>query len=410
MTFQGGYTQFLELQAQKENERVQLLNRLQNSYRREDAWMKQGIKARGTRSKKRVENYENVKNDIKKLKEQAKKELTLNIEKTNRRNKKLVEAKEINFSYKADENLLKNISFSIYRKDKIGIIGPNGVGKSTLLKIISGDISNFEGILKKSPELTIRFFSQMRTDLPLESSPFELLGDGTDQVSLGENKTMHVVSYFKKFLFHEDEIHRPIKTFSGGERNRLQLALNLKLPADIWIFDEPTNDLDLETLLILEKTLSDFKGPIIVISHDRAFLKNCTNRLFLLGHNGIEVFEGGYEQAEAYLEALALEKSLDEENVGEKKLNSKQNQKSKVLKDTKTTNPQEIKNLEDEISETEKLIEKIDQIMNQLGGLQSSDETVLKLSQLSEKKEKEEENLLNLYELLETKNIIKNKH
>lgn len=398
-SFDGSYTDFLELQAQQEQERIKLLNRLKNSFRREDAWMKQGIKARGTRSKKRVENFEQLKKDIKGVKENARRELSLLVSNTQKKSKVLVDVKDLTFSYnpKSEDSLFHGINFDVYRGNKIGLIGKNGTGKTTLLKLIEGQLKPQTGTIKRAPELKVCLFSQMRDELPLEKSPYEILGDGTDQVSLPNGGTQHVMSYFKSFLFEGGEIHRPLSTFSGGERNRLQLALNLKKPADIWIFDEPTNDLDLETQLILEKTLEEFKGSVILISHDRAFLKNVTNRLFVLENGEIEVFEGGYEQAETYLEAKALEEEMRQVEAEDR---------PKTLTEAppvaiKKANPQLVGKLEEKITETEAVIEKIDALINELGAIQSSQETVEKLAQLSLKKEEKEEQLLELYERLE---------
>lgn len=397
-SFEGNYTDFLEQQAQREKERLQLLNRLKNSFRREDAWMKQGIKARGTRSKKRVENFNELKDSIRTVKEGARRELELNIDQSNKKSKVILEAKALGFSYPEKGPLFEDLNFSIYRGNKVGLIGENGAGKTTLLKVLSGDLKEFAGEIKTSPDLKVCLFSQQRDELPLEKSPYELLGDGSDQVSLADGKTQHVMSYFKSFLFNGDEIHRPLRTFSGGERNRLQLALNLKKSADIWIFDEPTNDLDLETLLILEKTLETFKGSIIIISHDRAFLKNTTNRLFVLEKGILEVFEGGYDQAETYLEAMALEKELD---LQAEELQIKTTEKAPQPDDAPKVNKYDIGDIQKSIDEVEALIGKIDNVMKDLGLLQSSAETADKLAQLSLKKSEKEEELMELYEKLE---------
>lgn len=397
-TFNGSYTDFLAEQAQKEKDRLKLLDRLKNSFRREDAWMKQGIKARGTRSKKRVENFEDIKKNIQKIKEGARRELDLSLQESNKKSKVIFEVKDLTFGYSPDELLFKSLNFSIYRGNKVGLVGDNGTGKTTLLKILDGQFPPLEGTIKKAPELKICFFSQQRQELPLEKSPYEILGDGSDQVSLPGGKVQHVMSYFKSFLFNGEEIHRPLRTFSGGERNRLQLALNLKQDADIWIFDEPTNDLDLETLLILEKTLDQFKGSVILISHDRAFLKNTTNRLFLLEDKSIEVFEGGYEQAETYLEAKALEKEVEDLQY-----NQAPHQKRETLTTPAPKKERgDQKALQEKIEEVEALIDKIDHLMNELGALQSAPETIEKLAQLSEKKTQKEEELLDLYELLDS--------
>ncbi len=403
-TFNGSYTDFLAEQALKEKERLKILDRLQNSFRREDAWMKQGIKARGTRSKKRVEGFENLKKDIQKIKEGARRELELSLQDSQKKSKVIFEVKNLSFGYSAKDILFHHLNFSIYRGNKVGLVGDNGTGKTTLLKVLSGQLPPLEGEIKKAPELKICFFSQQRKELPLEKSPYEILGEGSDQVSLPDGRVQHVMSYFKSFLFNGDEIHRPLKTFSGGERNRLQLALNLKEDADIWIFDEPTNDLDLETLLILERTLDQFKGSVILISHDRAFLKNTTNRLFLLEEKKIEVFEGGYEQAETYLEAKALEREMREMQWQENEYqNSTKNEpeasSSSPQSNTKSVNQSE---LTKKIEETESLIDKIDNLMNELGALQSEPETIEKLAQLSQKKLEKEEELLVLYEQLDS--------
>ena len=405
ISFKGGYRDFLELEAQREQDRLSQLNKLQNSFRREDAWMKQGIKARGTRSKKRVEGFHDVKKKISELKGQAKRTLMLNVSEGNKKSKQLVDIKDLSFGY-PNKDLFHHLSFSVYRGNKIGILGDNGVGKSTLIKILSGEINEYSGQIKRAPDIKIKVFTQQRAELPLDKTPFEILGDGTDQVSLPNGGTQHVISYFKKFLFSGDEVHRPLHTFSGGERNRLQLALNLKDAADIWVFDEPTNDLDLETLDILEKTLQEFGGCILVISHDRSFLKNITNRLLLIENQQIEVFEGGYDQAEEYLEVKALEDQLLKESIIEDT-----ETKSPLINDSQPAIQQEVKKkkklnfspaeLETKISETEALIEKIDALMNELAIHQESSEGVEKLAQLSEKKEEKEEFLLELYEALE---------
>ncbi len=397
-SFKGGYRDFLELEAQREQDRLSQLNKLQNSFRREDAWMKQGIKARGTRSKKRVEGFHDIKKKISDLKGQAKRNLLLNVSEGNKKSKQLIDVKDLTFSYPG-KDIFNHLNFSIYKGNKIGILGDNGVGKSTLIKILSGEITQFDGTVKKAPEIVVKVFTQQRDELPLDKTPFDILGDGTDQVSLPGGGTQHVISYFKKFLFNGDEVHRPLHTFSGGERNRLQLALNLKSAADVWVFDEPTNDLDLETLDILEKTLEEFKGCIIVISHDRSFLKNVTNRLLLIENQQLEVFEGGYEQVEEYLEAKALEDKLLKELADP---NKEKEDKTEILQEQpkakKKWGPAEA---ESKISETEEIIDKIDAIMNELALHQQTDEAIQKLAQLAQKKLEKEELLLELYEALE---------
>lgn len=398
ISFKGGYRDFLTLEAQREQDRLSQLNKLQNSFRREDAWMKQGIKARGTRSKKRVEGFNDIRGKISDLKGQAKRNLMLQVSEGNKKSKQLIDVKDLSFSY-PNKDIFHHLNFSIYRGNKIGILGGNGVGKSTLIKIISGEINEYLGVIKKAPEVVIKVFTQQRDELDLEKTPFEILGDGADQVSLPNGGSEHVISYFKKFLFNGDEIHRPLRTFSGGERNRLQLALNLKSAADVWIFDEPTNDLDLETLDILEKTLKDFKGCILVISHDRSFLKNVTNRLLLIENQQLEIFEGGYDQAEEYLEVKALEDQLKKQSLDH---TSSVDDMSLPHSSSQTNNKLNAVELEKTIKETEELIDKIDALMNELALHQENAQGLEKLAQLSDKKMEKEELLLNLYAQFES--------
>jgi ATP-binding cassette subfamily F protein uup len=394
-TFKGGYEDYLALQAQREEERLSLLNKLKNSFRREDAWMKQGIKARGTRSKKRVEQFNDIKGKIKNIKAEARSKLELSVSASNRKTKILLDAKEMSFSYteSSDDNLFNKLNFNLFRGNKIGLIGDNGVGKTTIIKLIEGELTPTEGTVKRADELKVKVFHQDRKDIPLDKTPFELLGEGTDQVALPDGRTQHVHSYFKQFLFNLEEINRPISTFSGGERNRLQLALNLREDADVWIFDEPTNDLDLESLAILEKALFDFKGSLILISHDRAFLKHVTNRVFLLSKSGMEVFEGGYDQIESYLDVVALEKDLEKEIAKEKGLTQKAPVKANAT-ETTTTNYE----LTKQIQEKEDVIDKISNLIQELGLHQSTKESAEKITQLSQKLVILEEELLELYE------------
>ena len=156
----------------------------------------------------------------------------------------------------------------------------------------------------------VQYFSQKRDELEVNSTPYLVLGDGSDFVDLPDGSKRHVFSYFESFLFLRDDIHRPLKTFSGGEKSRLQLALNLTRVGDILIFDEPTNDLDLETIQILEEKLGAFQGAVILISHDRTFLSTVTNKVWLLEDGKLQNFEGGYEQVAPYLDALEIEKDL----------------------------------------------------------------------------------------------------
>ncbi len=310
--FDGSYTDYLAYLERSEQAKMSLLNKLKNNLEREQAWMRQGIKARGTRSKKRVENFLDLKDRVSTIKSEAKKTLDLSLQKSNRQTKVLVSFTDLYFEYSKAKTLFEDISGEIHKGNKIGLLGQNGVGKTTLLKLIKGDLHPTGGKMKTAENLQIQYFSQKRDELDIDTTPYQLLGDGNDFVALPDGSKKHVISYFESFLFERDDINRPLKTFSGGEKSRLQLALNLTKPGDILIFDEPTNDLDLETIQILEEKLAEFPGAVILISHDRAFLSTVTNKVWLIDEKKLQNFEGGYDQVSPYLEALEIEKELKE--------------------------------------------------------------------------------------------------
>jgi len=402
-TFEGSYPQYLEFLAQEEESRKKSLIKLQNSMRRETAWMRQGIKARGTRSKKRVENYHELKGSISNLKSQAKKDLDISIHETGRKTRCLVQFKDVHFSY--DQNaLFKNINFSLYKGDKVGLIGANGVGKSTLIHLIRETVVANSGTIKKPDDLQIQYFSQKREELELEKTPYEILGQGSDHVTLPNGAQRHVAGYFDSFLFNKDELHRPLKTFSGGEKNRLQMALNLLKPADLWIFDEPTNDLDLESLQILEDKLTEFQGSIILISHDRTFLSNITNKVWLIQNQSMESFTAGYEHAEAYIDALTLENIIIHSEEADQEDETSVINEAVVEQNTEKLNNQEkerLKGLPQEVEALEKNIETISSYLETFD-LSSMDEEMSKnYGQFTKKLEDIEEELMSLYEEIE---------
>ena len=313
--FDGSYTDYLDFLEKSEHAKMSLLNKLKNNLEREQAWMRQGVKARRTRSKKRVEDFLDLKEKVSNIKSEAKRTMDLTLQKSGRQTKVLASFNDLFFQYSPEKILFEGIAGEIHKGNKIGLLGSNGVGKTTLLKLIKGDVLPTSGKLKTAENLQIQYFSQKRDELDIDMTPYQLLGDGNDFVALPDGTKKHVHSYFESFLFGRDDIHRPLKTFSGGEKSRLQLAFNLTKPGDILIFDEPTNDLDLETIQILEEKLGEFTGAVIVISHDRAFLSTVTNKVWLIDEHKLQNFEGGYEQVSPYLDAIELERELKDSSA-----------------------------------------------------------------------------------------------
>ncbi|OUR98555.1 hypothetical protein A9Q84_03845 [Halobacteriovorax marinus] len=405
-TFKGSYIDYLDFLQEEEQARTKLLGRLKNSLSREQAWMRQGIKARGTRSKKRVEGFHDLKSKISEVKGAARRELDLNLSSSQRKTKSLIEFKNLGFSF-PDKEIFKDVNLNLYKGDRVGLIGKNGSGKTTLVKVILEELIKTNGELKKADNLVIQYFSQKRDELNEAMTPFDLLGDGNDQISLPGGQSKHVAAYFESFLFSKDDLNRPIKTLSGGEKSRLQLAKNLTKSADVWIFDEPTNDLDLETLQILEDTLVNFKGSLVLISHDRSFLSNVTNKTWVLEGQAVEEFVGGYAQTESYLEALALEHILKEQESEELKEMTPETTEVVIPEKTQT---QKLSNSEKKrldsipslIEEKEAQIENIDKLMLKFNFSNMDEDTSKLYSDLALKKERFEEELMEIYEEFET--------
>ena len=399
--FNGSYTDYLSFLEREESSKLRLLDKLKNNLEREQAWMRQGIKARGTRSKKRVENFLDLKSRVSTIKSEAKKNLDLTLQKSGRQTKVLVSFSDLSFQYPDQAPLFENISGEIHKGNKIGLLGKNGVGKTTLLKLIKSDIFPVSGVMKTADNLQIQYFSQKRDELEIDMTPHQLLGDGSDFVNLPDGSKKHVSSYFESFLFHRDDIHRPLKTFSGGEKSRLQLALNLTKSGDILIFDEPTNDLDLETIGILEEKLSEFQGAVILISHDRAFLSTVTNKVWLIENKKLQNFEGGYEQVAPYLEALDLEREMAEDNIDSQ---NGTNAPLSPVKEVIKLNNKEKKRLEtiyDDIESTEGKLKIIEEKIANLDFSKLADPKNQELKILTDAQTVLEERLLALYEELE---------
>lgn len=357
-SYSGTYLDYLEYLEARDKELAKNLDKLENKHRRELAWMRQGIKARGTRSKKRVEGYENIKSEISELKSKSKKVVNLSLTHSGRKSKQLIEIKDGSFSYQ-EKNIFTDLNVGVFKNDKIALIGENGAGKTTLINILQNKIKLNSGVYNALDQLKIVVFDQKRESLNPDKTPFEVVGDGQDFVHFDDGRKKHVMSYLENFLFSRDQINRPIHTLSGGEKNRLQLAIFMKQSADLWIFDEPTNDLDIETIEILESELSSYKSAVIIIGHDRAFLDNVCQTTWLVHNRTIEIFEGGYSQVAPYLEALELEKSnktplhkeeKTQEKISTVKMNNKEKERWKVIEKEIAKQEEKINHLTEEIA------------------------------------------------------------
>jgi ATP-binding cassette subfamily F protein uup len=262
----------------------------------EEAWIREGIKARRTRNEGRVRALEAMREEFAaRRKHQGK--AKLNVVEAEKSGKIVVEARDINFIFEGDPEqtpIVEGFSALIQRGDKIGLIGGNGSGKTTLIKLLQGELAPSTGKIKIGTNLNIAYFDQYRSALNEEKTVQDNVSGGRDMIDVG-GKSRHVVSYLRDFLFAPERCRQPVKVLSGGERNRLLLAKLFTQPSNMLILDEPTNDLDIDTLDLLEELLIDYKGTIILVSHDRAFINNVvTSTLAFEGNGAFNSYVGGY--------------------------------------------------------------------------------------------------------------------
>jgi ATP-binding cassette subfamily F protein uup len=259
----------------------------------EEVWIRQGIKARRTRNEGRVRALKALREERSQRREK-KGQVNMAVSEQERSGKRVIEVHNISYSY-GDQPIVKNFSTLITRGDRIAILGPNGVGKSTLLKLLLGQLKPDEGYVEMGTKLEIAYFDQLRSELDLKKSVRDNLAEGTDKVVVA-GKEKHVMSYLSDFLFSPQRANSPVSTLSGGERNRLMLAKLFAKPFNLLVMDEPTNDLDVETLELLEELLIEYKGTLILVSHDRAFVDNVvTGTLVFEGNATVNEYVGGYE-------------------------------------------------------------------------------------------------------------------
>lgn len=260
----------------------------------EEVWIRQGIKARRTRNEGRVRA-------LKKLREERSARLertgkaNFNFEEAAKSGKLVASLEQVNLSY-GDKSVIKNFTLDVQRGDRIGLIGPNGAGKSSLLKLILGESVPDSGKLTLGTKVEVAYFDQLRGQLDQEKTVIDNIAGGREVIEIN-GKSRHIISYLSDFLFAPERARTPVKALSGGECNRVLLAKLFSIPANVLVLDEPTNDLDVETLELLEEILLEFKGTVLLVSHDRAFLDNVvTSSLVFEGNGVISPYVGGYKE------------------------------------------------------------------------------------------------------------------
>lgn len=259
----------------------------------EEAWIRQGIKARRTRNEGRVRALKKMREERRQRRErQGQARMTL--QQADRSGKLVVALENAGFSY-GETPVFNSLSTTILRGDKVGVIGPNGAGKTTLLRLLLGELEPTSGTVRFGTRQQVCYFDQMRGQLDLEKTVLDNIGNGTDFVDVNGVRR-HVIGYLQDFLFSPERARTPVKVLSGGERNRLLLARLFTQPANLLVLDEPTNDLDMDTLDLLEQLLVSYDGTLLLVSHDRAFLNNVvTSSLVFEGEGSVVDYAGGYD-------------------------------------------------------------------------------------------------------------------
>jgi len=293
VSFAATYDRYLDLKekALEEEDRQNAL--FDKRLKQEEAWIRQGIKARRTRNMGRVRALKAMREERQQRRERGG-TASFSVEDAARSGKLVVEASDAGFAYPDGTAVIRDMNMTVLRGDKIGLVGENGTGKTTLVRLMLGDLKPTDGRVRLGTNLQIAYFDQLRGELDLERNALDNLSEGREFIEInGQSK--HVLGYLQEFLFSPERARSPVRVFSGGERARLLLAKLFSKPANILVLDEPTNDLDVETLELLESRLVEFAGTVIVISHDREFLDNvATDTVFLDGSGRVAEFVGGY--------------------------------------------------------------------------------------------------------------------
>ncbi len=288
----GDYQRYLQLKEQALETESRAYALFDKKLAEEEVWIRQGIKARRTRNEGRVRSLERMREDFAgRNKREGRARIA--VQEAERSSRRVVEARKITYGY-GDTPVIKELSLKIMRGERIGLIGNNGVGKSTLLRLLLGQMEPDSGSIKLGENLEVGYFDQLRQQLDPTKTVAEVVGDGRDHVIIN-GKERHVVGYLRGFLFSAKRAMTPVGFLSGGECNRVILAKLFTRPTNLMILDEPTNDLDVETLEVLEEQLAEYEGTIIVVSHDRAFLDNVVTSTLVFEENGeVLRYPGGY--------------------------------------------------------------------------------------------------------------------
>ncbi|WP_281561328.1 ABC transporter ATP-binding protein [Thalassomonas sp. RHCl1] len=367
----------------------------------EEAWIRQGIKARRTRNEGRVRALEKLRVERQNRRE-VKNQGDMNISLGDRSGKLVFECENLSMSFD-DKIIIRNLDLLISRGDRLALIGANGTGKSTLIKLIMEQLSPSSGKMRSGVNLEIAYFDQHRDQLDVNKTVQDSVADGKQEVTVN-GRTRHVLGYLQDFLFSPKRARTPVRALSGGEKNRLLLARLFLRPSNLLILDEPTNDLDIETLELLEEVVANYAGTVLLVSHDRDFVNNCINTcLYFDGSGQIKQIVGGYDDVDSYLALKAQQQKALAEQYGTDDKSRKNEQKSQkdagkgsdskakpaAKKKLSYKESRELEALPDEIDKLEQLIDSLQAQINSADFFSQDPEQTNKiLNQLAESESK----------------------
>jgi len=390
-SYPGDYDLYIEQKQHDLQVEVQQNALFDKKLAEEEVWIRQGVKARRTRNEGRVRSLEKLRKE-RTLRRDVRNQSTMNITQGDRSGKLVFEAENVTIAFD-DKVVIENLNLLISRNDRLALIGANGTGKSTLIKLIMEKLPATSGKMRSGVNLDIAYFDQHREALDLNQTVQEIVGEGKQEVMVN-GRSRHVLGYLQDFLFSPKRARTPVRALSGGEKNRLLLARLFLRPSNLLILDEPTNDLDIETLELLEEVVANYAGTVILVSHDRDFVNNCVNTcLYFDGTGQINQIVGGYDDVDDYLALKA-----------EQRKNMAQDTKKVVVKESQPSKIKEQKNSKKKLSyketiELEELPLKIDELESLIESLQEQ----VNQSDFFSNEEQFTKNILNQLEESESK-------
>ncbi|MFK7827825.1 MAG: ABC-F family ATP-binding cassette domain-containing protein [Oligoflexales bacterium] len=359
MVTSGAYEEHLERKQAYLESRLSYQESLANKVRREDAWLKRGPKARGTKAKYRIDAAHKLKDELSQVRQSSQKLRTdIEFSATGRKTKKLIDIKELKFSYE-DKPIINKLTTTITSGSRIGILGLNGVGKSSFFKLLTSQLKNQSGLIEFADQLKIVFFEQTRESLPKEKTLRQALWEHSDQV-IFQKRSIHINSWAKRFGFKPDRLDTVVEKLSGGEQARILIARLMLKQADVLLLDEPSNDLDIATIEILEDSLLEFNGALLMISHDRYMLKRLCDRFLGFDGTGNLIEFASIEQWQDYLRMIA-NKNDKKDKAGSfaEEESAKKRSSKKVKKKFSYKEQREYDLMEEEILKAEQQLENV---------------------------------------------------